>query len=330
MYLKRFCSRPGMVYRYDLLVPNEKVPVWSERLLNRVASHEHLYTSLDGQAEVDEHEKWFNEEFESPAEDAIERAVTGGRLSKEHWRRLVYFLAAQDVRTPARLQERLAHWNKQLPEMINETLQESVSELLQAKKEGRSPKRGPEGITKGFPMRVRIEPSDDPGYAQLRLESVVGRGMWLWSQRHLLTGIVDRLIEHRWTVLVAPDDVAWFTTDDPVIRLNYYSKESYTFEGGWGSRGTEIFIPLDPRHMLYTSIGNPRKLRGTEITGAVAHEFRKFFAEHAHRYIFSSQREASVGSMRPRHVSLEDFLQEKKQWSQWRADQSEAEIELSR
>jgi hypothetical protein len=329
MYLKRFSSNPGMICRYDLLVPNEQVPDWVEKPLDRVASHEHLYTSLEGQKEVDQHERWIGEEFETPAEDAIDRAVTGRRLRKEHWLRLILFLAAQDVRTPARLHERLEHWKKELPAMMDETLKESVSEIVQAKREGRKPKRAIGTAPKGFPMRVRIEPSDDPGQALLSLQTTIGRSMWLWAQRHLLMGIAARLLDHRWTILTAPDEVTWWTTDDPVIRLNYYSETNYTFGGGWGSPGTEIFMPLDPGHLLYTSIGSSRMIRGTELTNRLANDFRRFIAEHASRHIFSSRRDLDVAFIRPRRVNLQDFLHEKEQWKQWPKNQADAEIELS-
>jgi len=35
-----------------------------------------------------------------------------------------------------------------------------------------------------------------------------------------------------------------------VILLNFYSPEKYDFGGGWGSVGTEIFMPLGPGHHL--------------------------------------------------------------------------------
>jgi hypothetical protein len=107
MYLKRFQSRPGWIFRYDLLVPNSKCPVWVEKPIDRVASAADLYTSLENGTEVDTHESWLNSEYETPSEEAIDRAVTGGRMTKEHWRRLIRFVAAQDVRTPARLQNEL-------------------------------------------------------------------------------------------------------------------------------------------------------------------------------------------------------------------------------
>ena len=77
MYLKRFQSKPGWIYRYDLLVPIASCPVWVEKPIERVASATHLYTFLEDGVEADTHERWLNSEYETPAEEAIDRALGG-------------------------------------------------------------------------------------------------------------------------------------------------------------------------------------------------------------------------------------------------------------
>jgi len=110
MYLKRFQSSPGWIYRYDILVPHVQYPVWTEKPLDRVASANDLYTSVKDGQEDDAHEKWLNTVFETPAEDALQRAASGSSMTKGDWSRLVRFIAAQDVRTPVRLLEELKRW----------------------------------------------------------------------------------------------------------------------------------------------------------------------------------------------------------------------------
>jgi hypothetical protein len=73
-----------------------------------VAYYSHLYTRIAAGEESDEVEKWLDREFEGPAEESLHKATSEARLTPDDWRRLVCFLAAQDVRTPARFAEHAA------------------------------------------------------------------------------------------------------------------------------------------------------------------------------------------------------------------------------
>jgi hypothetical protein len=74
-----------------------------------------------------------NEEFETPAEEPLRKATEDLRLTPSDWQRIIRFVAAQDVRTPARLFESTQRWNTAAPTMLEETLQESVHRLELAK-----------------------------------------------------------------------------------------------------------------------------------------------------------------------------------------------------
>jgi len=104
LYLKQWAD-DGQIPTYRLLVPSDKTPLWKPHSLKGIAFHQHLYTYVVGQEETDEFERWLDREFEGPAEQAIHRAVNGHQMSPDHWRRLVRFAVALDVRTPARLRE---------------------------------------------------------------------------------------------------------------------------------------------------------------------------------------------------------------------------------
>ena len=325
MYLRNFSPKPSpcnhTIWTYDLVVPDAKFPLWEERSIQRVASHHHLYTHIEGDTEGDEFERWLHDEFEDPAADALDRAISDQRLSPEHYRRLIRFVAAQDVRTPARLQQILARGRKQVESFIEEN--SSSPRRMKV----RSPSATSELVApSSFPMRNKI--SDVGGRKIIELKAVVGRSWWLWAQRHLLNGVADCLLRHRWKILVAPEGVTWFTSDDPVVRLNYSGEADYTFNGGWNSANTEIFMPLDPSHLLYTSVGNSRQVRNTELNEAVAWRLRRLMAEHAFRHIFSSGPDPDVLHIRPRSVDLSFFLHEKQLWKRWRSSQADAEIGL--
>lgn len=251
-------------------------------------------------------------------------------MSKEHWRRLVRFIAAQDVRTPSRLHEDLERWKSNAPAVMEECLRD-LDEMLKSMK-GRTPLASSEAHKRpGFPIRVHVRPSmNDPEMAEVGLEAVAGRGTWLWGQRHLLGGVASHLHEHQWTILVAPGEVTWPTTDTPVIRLNYNNDQNYDFKGGWGSRGTEIIMPLGPKHLVYTKIGYPRPERGTVLDVPLARQFKKLICMHAFRQIFSPTEDKEITILRRRTVNLEKFRQEKSEWEKFAAEQTEAESQLMR
>jgi hypothetical protein len=328
MYLKRFAIASGHVLTYPILVPHERVPPWKPRSIKGIAYRAHLYTRIVATGQTDEFETWLNEEFETPAEDAIRKATEDMRLTPSDWHKIIRFVAAQDVRTPASLFESTQRWNKAAPTMLEETLQESVRKLELAKSEG--VEITPVRASNSEYLPVRITSTIKPGeeFGEIKAEMIVGRGLWLFNIRSLLTGTLKAFLEQKWSILKAPEGLEWFTSDDPVVRLNYYGENKYDFKGGWGNPGTEIFLPLSPRHLLYTKVGHPRPSRGTIVNRSEAEMFRRFIAEHAHRYIFSKSVDANIPKLRPRTIDVARLQDENEQWSRWHEEQTRAEQEL--
>jgi len=278
--------------------------------------------------ESDEIERWLNTEFESPAEEALSKVEQDARLSPYEWKTLVNFVAAQDVRTPARLAEHLRRWDETVPRILEETLKESVSRLETATKLGQVVSTTRTTNAEYIPLRVikGIAPGQEFGI--VKAEVVVGRGLWFQSMRTILAK-VGMLHAHRWTILRAPDGLNWFTSDDPVVRLNYSSEGTYDFQGGWGSPGTEIFLPLSPRHLLYTKVGAQPPRRGDVVPRPQTEMIRRMIAAHAHRFIFAASPEPSVSGLRPRAVDASRFRYENEKWRRWHEEQTVAEQSLT-
>src|SRR5205814_31317 len=66
----------GRVWTYRVLVEHENVSVWKPFSTKAVANHAHLYTQIAAGIETDQIEKWFDREFESPAEGPIRKAIS--------------------------------------------------------------------------------------------------------------------------------------------------------------------------------------------------------------------------------------------------------------
>jgi hypothetical protein len=317
MYLKHFEVSPGRVLAYRILVAHPRVPLWKETAIRGIAYHAHLYTRIVSGIQTDEIEKWLNTEFETPAEDALNKATCDSRLSPTDWHNLIRFLAAQDVRTPARLSENIERWKETLPAMLDDTLREAVNKLEEVKKSGESINIAKTANSEYIPLRVTPEIKPGQEFGELKAEVIVGRALWLFSMKHTLANTAKVLHDHHWSMLKAPDGLTWITSDDPVIRLNYYGDGKYDFRGGWGNPGTEIFLPLDPRHLLYTKVGERPQRWVTVVSREIAEMIRGFIAQHAHRFIFAASSDSEVPKMRPRIVDAVRLRDERQQWLKW-------------
>jgi hypothetical protein len=328
-YLKRWAADKKKVWTYRLLVPHENIAFWKAYSLETIGRREHLYTRLHRGVESDELERWFNTDFESPANPVIEKVITGKSLTANDWRTLARFVALQDVRTPARMTEIVNRASENLPAMLNEVLERAVENIKIAKEKNIPLPVRDQKYPIPLPIAVRtaIEPDAETGV--LSLETVAGRAYWLYAVEVLLTQTVKHLESHRWSVVRPPVGMKWLTSDNPVVKLNYYRNGTFDLHGGWGNSGSEIFIPLSPDYLLYTHVGNRRNFfRGERLPETMALPIQGFIIKNAHRYIFSEEIDPSVTNIRPRTVSQEMVRTEDHAWATFHATQTEAEQSL--
>lgn len=322
MYLRQWSEDGIRVHMYRLLVSSETVPLWKLSYIKGIARHEHLYTRIVGGAQSDEFERWIGEDFESPAATAIEMVAKGLRLSKDEWWNLVRFLAAQDVRTPARLIESLKRWHQTVPSMIEDTTRRAILNIEKRKESKKDASRPPPKYSELLPIRVHVQPNENGVGGALRVETDIGRGYWLFQMKHLLTKTANILHKHRWSMIIPPGDVEWITSDDPVIKLNFQAENQFDFGGGWDSQGSEILMPVSPKRLMYTRIGDRKLPREIFIDLDRAQLINRMIIRHAHRLIFATQPREDVSVFRPRKVDMAMVNDEKRQWSEWAADSS--------
>jgi hypothetical protein len=330
-YLRRWSKDGHRIWCYRILVPHENVCQWELRSVREVACRRDLYTSLVGGQESDEFEQWIGSEFETPAHDVIEKAVHGDTLTSSDWERLIRYLAAQDLRTPQNFIEFVAHWKDVLPEIMQNTLREAVRTLEEGERIGQKPKVASVSARQPFAnvIKVKINPHARPETeeGEIGLAVTVGRRLWLESQRHLLENTAKVLLSHSWSIAEVANNREWFTSDHPVVRLNYYCEGSYDFKGGWGERGGNLFMPISRKHLLFTEIGEKLPNR-IALSAKQTSEFRRYIAERADRVIFAYSQLDDVRRLRPRHVNLEVYRGERETWRNWHCSQSRAEQDL--
>ncbi|MDZ3826565.1 DUF4238 domain-containing protein [Pseudomonas monsensis] len=327
LYLKNWASA-GKVLTYRLLVPRDSYPLWQPRPLKAIAFHQHLYTYTLGGQLTDEFERWLDTHFESPAAAAIERVVQEQRLTPEDWQRLIRFALCQDVRTPARMRQFLERQLKILPELMDATLQRSVARLEHAVAHGlpidSKPTSSVAAVLDDCPFRITTLPQPD-GSGLLKAETVVGRRLWLWQVRKLLTETIQQIEPKGWTVLHAPPGMTWPTSDNPLIRVGVYADGGYTFNSGWKADNGDLLLPLSPKHLLHCTVGKRPALRGTVVDRELAQTIKTMIVQHADQFVFSSD-PADIATLRPRVVDLQRFEAERAGWRDWGNQQEKVEV----
>jgi len=247
-YLKNFSADGLKVQTYQTLVPHDEVPTWKLRSVRGIGYHSHLYTRLIAGEETDEIEKWLEHDFETPAAEVIKLALGDDQLTPAHWEILARFVAAQHVRTPAWFITQLPRWQQDVPKLMNQVL-EDVKTLVTSG----APDTPPE--INAFPdsqyLPIRVVRTNEPKVVQFRLDAAIGRGLWLFAIKHVLTSTLKVLSQHRWTILKPPPNgLQFFTSDDPSICVNSYPNGAFDFNGKWGSPKMEVMLPLGPGHLL--------------------------------------------------------------------------------
>jgi hypothetical protein len=329
LYLKAWAASGGRVPTYRVLVAHEDVPVWKLFSSKAVANHAHLYTQIAAGKETDQIEKWFDREYESPAEEPIRKATSDKRLTREDWKHLIRFLALQDVRTPAWFAQRMEALDETAPQLMEETMKNSIQRMQEAAKTGKAiePLKLPAAEREGLPLRVSVRRSPSGG-GEIEAVMLRGRQYWHWAIKRALAVPEKVLHQHHWTIMKPAKGYKWITSDNPVIRVNYNNLSDYNFTGGWNSPGTCILLPLGPEHLLYTQIGQRMPQRGERMTKENTELIRRFTAEHAWRMIFAAEEDEQVSSLRPRIVNAAEVQYERKQWATWHEQQTAAEKEM--
>ena len=324
-YLNNWTNGNGKISCYRILVAHENVPIWKEFYPSSIAYQQDLYTKYAFGDESDFVENWFAQEFENPAQSPIDKAVNDERLSEDDWDKLIRFFALQDVRTPARLLEHLKRTREMLPKVMDEVLEEAINALESGKLKDNHTKIVTDNSDLPFPLKVVRRPDDDPEKIQLGVHSTPGRATWLHSINHVLEHTAKVLHDHKWTIIKPSPGMQWPTSDNPAVKLNYCDKSKYDFGGGYLRKGSELFLPLSPNHLMYTMVGSKPPVKGARLNTDATNMIRKFIIESAHRMVFSSYPDESIVPLRTRQIDSQAVRDERNQWEKWNQEQSSVE-----
>lgn len=313
MYLDAWKNSNNRVMVYQLLVPNEKVPLWVSKSTKSIGSIDSLFVRLKNNEEIDDIEDWFATKYESPAKEALEKAKNDAKISADEWHRLIDFLACHIVRSPAFLANILERANRECVPMMEEKMK-SISTITLAEMKKTINRMKADENSELFPIKFTDLGDDVTGENKiLKIETIFGKQFYLWSMKSLLEGTTKILHKHKWSIITVDEKVVLPTSDNPVICLNYNNEKDYNFNGGWESENSNILFPISPNKVLYTQIG-VRYLPRLKLNYEMSLVFKKIIVEHSFRYVISNSEDNEIPKIKSRYVNLYEFNREKEMW----------------
>lgn len=315
-YLKRWADSEQKIFVYRTLVAHSNVPTWKAHSISAIAYQKHLYTQIVSGQESDEFELWLDKEFESPASEALDKAARGHPLSRSDWKKLINFLAVQDIRTPAKLFEHIQKMHVELQGILDGIMDDLRIKLTGGNSED-SKNTEPPSSADSFPLKITKRVEEGAEFCTLEAETYVGRSTWLHSMRYILNHTTKVLHSHKWTIVKPAKGHYWPTSDNPVVKINYSSPGIYNLKGGWNIKNGNIFFPIDPEHAMFTQIGTESIPKNTRLPEPLTLELKGFIAENSHRQIFSQYIDNAIPILKKRIIAPEILHQEKEEMNKW-------------
>lgn len=329
LYLKNWSEDRKRIWRYRLLVSHKNVPIWDYPSIENVACQSNLYTYLIEESEIDEIERWFCNEIETPFIGVIGKVLDKATLKKEDFEILIRYFAAQYVRTPARLSKQLKFYKEKLPTVVENAMTKAVQKLERILDNREPlPRIHYDESFDLVPAKFVMEKNPKNEKTILKYDVLLGRGLWLYEIKHVVSETSKVLLNHNWEIVKAAKGVKWSTSDDPVICLNYNNIDDYDFGGGWNRIGSELILPLTPQYILYTQVGCHEKHPEIQEDPCFTYLVQKFIIEHAYRNIFSTKPFNEIINYRNRTENDILFKHEAVLCRNWFEDQNEAEKNL--
>ncbi len=162
------------------------------------------------------------------------------------------------------------------------------------------------------------------GHQLVKAWMEIARRYWLYHIRRLLGKPAAVLCGQRWSIGAPFGAAEWPLTDHPSLRVNYYGPTQYDFEGGFGKRGSEIFMPISLRHMLYLKVGSKLPSRFT-FPAKQTHIIQRLLVERAHRWVVGTRPYDVLVAFRPRIINRDQGGHEREEWLKYHRIQVEVE-----
>lgn len=327
-YLKNWSNNGNTIFTYETIVPNKNKKLWRSGSIKTSSCWSDFYTlHIDG-IDDDSFEKELDRKYENPAKRVFDKVRLDISLTTEEQAILVEFLIIQMVRTP----QWFLKSSKILRDSFESTFQNSVNKTISDFELGKLPKAKKEELKKYRPETKYVQPiklTIDKEKSQLVATTYTGRLSFLSTIEQIVNGFIGRMLRsYNWVILKAPDGLYFPTSDNPVVIAGFMSGKEPTFDCGLGANNVDIFLPLDPSHILFTETGKSKAwLKKLELNIELMKRLQQGILQNPSQYIYSKNPINNIEQIRPRIINkdLYEFIIFGR--NNWHSTQSELENE---
>ena len=317
MYLDAWKNDNGKLLVHDFLVPNINYPEWQEKSTRSVGSYDSMYIRFSNDGYIDDFEKWFNDEFETPCSISLNKAKNDEELTEDDFNKLIKFVACHYVRSPKFIFKIMEIGRLKGQQILNE----EVKRMEQEVKINNKRFYVDEKTDNCIPIRV----SNDGENA--KIEVLIGKGFYLEMVRYLLPGIINALKEYKWDIFSA--DIALPTCDNPVCVFNYYGINKYEIDAKLKDPRSIVAFPIAPNKVLIGS-QNLERIKERELGLGLCLLLKKIIVENSYRRVIANNEDKDISLIRDRVVDEQLFLNEMKLWKDMEKEYTTTEVSYLR
>lgn len=323
LYLQNW-SIHNEIHVYNNLVSHENVPLFQKKHISKICYLNHLYTNRVEKTDYDDFELWINQVVEMPYKITQDKILNGTKLNFMDYQNISRFVLAQYLRVPKFYAIKYKSLVKGLESSFEDMLTDIVSKA-EEKIKHKTTLKLPE--TKGsqieMPIGIRHEKFENQNY--LKVEALLGRKAWLSTIKSMVENTLDKIRDYKWQIVKSIDGFEWYTSDNPVTLLNYWSNEKYNFDGAWKVKHTVVLMPISPQYLLFCEVGCRQSFVNTIAWQTF---INKCIIENSFLQVYSTKPDEIIHQTRKRVVDVNEYKRISGIFSNWHNDQSKGEDEF--
>lgn len=306
MYLRHWSTNGNTVLDYRLLVHYKGEETWKRSSIRSTCSWQDFYSQHLPDGIDDSVETYFSQRYETPAAPVFQKVEADASLSANEMRILVEYLVAQLFRTPSAMIRHTSLLRREFAPTAEAAVNRGVS-ALRLKGLGFAYPSADEGAVQAPFPNIPIHSRLDEERLEIVVSTSCGRQGFLASIGSILGGAVPRvLLSYPWVILKTPRGAELPTSDDPVVVFRVEAGDKVVIGGGMGVQYTNIMLPLDPRHVLFTEVGMDfYQLAALKMDRRLFDIMFEAIIKNAFLHVFSRSSIDDIGSYRPRRVDPE-------------------------
>jgi hypothetical protein len=303
MYLNAWKNENGKLLVHDFLVPNVNYPMWQEKATRGVGSYDSMYIRYKDGNYIDDFEKWFNDYFETPSYESLEKARNGIDLNEEDYNKLVKLVTCHYLRSPKFIFKILDVARREGDKVMNNEMKKIENELSSSNKRLSFDHSSDSCIP--FDFEVSGE--------YVKITAILGKGFYLEMVRFLFPKIYNSFSKYSWKVFDIDERVTLPTSDNPVNIFSYYGIHHINYDVLLEKPNSFIAFPLSPNKVLLGHY-NLDLIDEDSIGYGLSLLLKKIIVDNAYKRVISNNEDKDVLLIRDRVVDEQKFLSEIKMW----------------